>query len=241
MSPLFDDDRQEPARKDADLTLGVGSLLSIFFGIVLICGVFFGFGYSMGRRNSHPAPATASSAREGPAETVSELSGNASRPTGASTAPAPSTPAAHGADEPTSTREANPGPARPEVPAAPAPKPAPSPQAAPETSLDSAPAPTRRDAASHSHMGIKAPLEQAEGDAAPAPGRPVMVQIAAISRRSDAEVLASALERRGFTPAIRPGTSDHLFHVQIGPFSSRSQAEAVKQRLLSDGYNAILK
>ena len=51
MRSLFDEDDREEPKSDADLTLGIGSLLSIFFGVVLICGIFFGFGYSMGRRN----------------------------------------------------------------------------------------------------------------------------------------------------------------------------------------------
>ncbi len=52
MNSLFDEDDREEPKSDADLTLGIGSLLSIFFGVVLICGIFFGFGYSMGRRNA---------------------------------------------------------------------------------------------------------------------------------------------------------------------------------------------
>ena len=35
--------------KASEITLSTASLLGIFFGLVLICGVFFGFGYSMGR------------------------------------------------------------------------------------------------------------------------------------------------------------------------------------------------
>ena len=59
MRSLFDEDGQEESRSDADLTLGIGSLLSIFFGVVLICGIFFGFGYSMGRRNARATAAPA--------------------------------------------------------------------------------------------------------------------------------------------------------------------------------------
>src|ERR1700744_631100 len=60
MNTLFDEDDRDEPKSDADLTLGIGSLLSIFFGVVLICGIFFGFGYSMGRRNARTTvvPAT---------------------------------------------------------------------------------------------------------------------------------------------------------------------------------------
>ncbi len=68
-----------------------------------------------------------------------------------------------------------------------------------------------------------------------------MVQIAAISRQEDAEVLAGALRKHGFNPSVRPGTTDKLFHVQVGPFTDKAQAESIKQHLLADGYNAIMK
>src|SRR3984957_8737195 len=59
MKSLFDEDDREEPKSDADLPLGIGSLLSIFFGVVLICGIFFGFGYSMGRRNARTTVAPA--------------------------------------------------------------------------------------------------------------------------------------------------------------------------------------
>ena len=34
---------------DTEIALGTRSLLAIFFGLVLICAVFFGLGYSVGR------------------------------------------------------------------------------------------------------------------------------------------------------------------------------------------------
>ena len=41
-SRLAGDDEQE-------ITLGTRSLLGVFFGLVLVCGIFFGLGYSVGR------------------------------------------------------------------------------------------------------------------------------------------------------------------------------------------------
>src|SRR3984893_16899651 len=78
MNSLMDEiDPDEEPRSSTDLTLGVGSLLSIFFGVVLICGIFFGFGYSMGRRNSHAAVPSAASTSPIPAN---ELSGAPLKP-----------------------------------------------------------------------------------------------------------------------------------------------------------------
>ena len=68
-----------------------------------------------------------------------------------------------------------------------------------------------------------------------------MVQIAAISNPADADVLVGALQKRGYSVTARHVTSDALIHVQVGPFSNRADAIAMRQKLLGDGYNAILK
>jgi DedD protein len=54
-------------------------------------------------------------------------------------------------------------------------------------------------------------------------------------------VLVSALRQRGYGVSVRSEPQDKLLHVQVGPFASHSQAVAMKQKLLSDGYNAIIK
>ena len=68
-----------------------------------------------------------------------------------------------------------------------------------------------------------------------------MVQVAAVSRQEDAEILVSALKKRGYNAVIRNDPRDSLLHVQIGPFASRDEARAMRTKLLADGYNAILK
>jgi len=77
--------------------------------------------------------------------------------------------------------------------------------------------------------------------ALPSPGSPV-VQVAAMSHQEDADVVALDLKRRGYTVAIRHEPQDKLFHVQIGPFAGKKEADAMRQRLQADGYNnAIVK
>jgi len=68
-----------------------------------------------------------------------------------------------------------------------------------------------------------------------------MVQIAAVRMQQDASVLVSALQRRGYNVVVRHEAQDTLLHVQIGPFTSRTQAFAMRSRLLADGYNAVVK
>ncbi len=58
MRTLFDTDEEEIEGKASEITLSTASLLGIFFGLVLVCGVFFGFGYSMGRGTGATAQAS---------------------------------------------------------------------------------------------------------------------------------------------------------------------------------------
>jgi cell division septation protein DedD len=68
-----------------------------------------------------------------------------------------------------------------------------------------------------------------------------MVQIAAVSHPDDASVLVNALRKRGYTVTAQRKPEDGLIHVWIGPFSSRDEANRWKQKLLDDGYNAIVQ
>ena len=56
-----------------------------------------------------------------------------------------------------------------------------------------------------------------------------------------ADTLITALEQRGYDVVIRQEPQDKLLHVQVGPFATRKEADSMRQRLLSDGYNAIVK
>ncbi|HEY3989934.1 MAG TPA: SPOR domain-containing protein [Acidobacteriaceae bacterium] len=272
MNSLFDEDNHEEPKSDADLTLGIGSLLSIFFGIVLICGIFFGFGYSMGRRNGRAAatpttllpPQTAANTSPLPENALSGAPLKPQQPDNSSAFPPSFTnptpdenkaqanahaPAANPpAPDETAHRSADQGSTREGSSREGSAKPPPPPKTArvvepttPDPSLNAVPFAHRAPLPSKPHAGINAPLAQAPGDSPIIPGQPIMVQIAAVSRQEDAEVLAGALRKRGFNPTVRPGTGDKFFHVQVGPFTDKNQAETMKQQLLADGYNAIVK
>jgi DedD protein len=247
MKSLFDEDDHEEPKSDADLTLGIGSLLSIFFGVVLICGIFFGFGYSMGRRNSHATVPPAASTSPIPANELSGAPLKPEQPDGA--APSEEANAAHpdesksaAAKPPAQDEAVTSKPAKASAPpAASAKATRVSEPTTPDPSLNAVPFTHRAPLPSKPHAGVMAPLAQAPGDSPIVPGQPIMVQIAAVSRQEDAEVLAGALRKRGFNPTVRPGTGDKFFHVQVGPFTDKTQADAMKQHLLADGYNAIVK
>ena len=76
--------------------------------------------------------------------------------------------------------------------------------------------------------------------AAEAPSRS-MVQIMALSNPDDAESMVAALKRHGYNAAVDHDSQDPLLHLEVGPFTSKTDAEAMRQRLLGDGYNAIVR
>ena len=68
-----------------------------------------------------------------------------------------------------------------------------------------------------------------------------MVQVAAVTHQEDAETEISSLRRRGYSPVARTDPGDRFIHIQVGPFSNKKDAEAMRQRLMGDGFLAIVK
>ncbi|QHN04955.1 hypothetical protein FTO74_17485 [Granulicella sp. WH15] len=224
------------APKDREISLGTTMLLGIFFALALLCAVFFGFGYSLGTRHLTAQAQTANEAAV--ATNFSSFKPSPGSPLGSSSAPA----------QPRSTAVTVPYPA-PEEPSAKAKTPPPAestgkpaatvaPPAATVATPVVAPAPARPVARLVAASGGAAP---AILPAIPAGAASAVVQIAAVSHQEDADLLISTLKRRGYNVAIHQEPQDKLLHVQIGPFPSRKEADAMRQRLLADGFNAIVK
>jgi pilus assembly protein CpaC len=70
---------------------------------------------------------------------------------------------------------------------------------------------------------------------------PAMVQIVALSHKEDADAMVTALKRHGYDVSISQDPRDTLLHLEVGPFTNKNDAEAMRQRLLVDGYNATVK
>ena len=70
-----------------------------------------------------------------------------------------------------------------------------------------------------------------------------MVQIAALSREDDAVSLAGALRKKSYNVIVvnNPTTNDKFYHVQVGPFATLQEADAMKAKLTAEGYNPIVK
>jgi DedD protein len=222
---------------DRELTISSTTLLAIFFGLVLICGLFFGLGYTLGRRSPADAsvlPAAASAGDIQPAATTSKPSAASQPPiTAAPADPQAADAATTGVDslsEPAKSPEA--------VTTSPAQSPAQNPVQT-STPVVKPALPLLTQAAATPSPSANATTSAAAASAGIPAG--IMVQIAAISNPADADVLVSALQKRGYSVTARRATTDSLIHVQVGPFPTRADAIAMRQKLLSDGYNAILK
>jgi cell division septation protein DedD len=230
MRGVFDDRELEEAapRHDTELTLSSVTLLLIFFALVLLCGLCFGLGYSMGNhgsRDSSVAQAPAASARiSTPADGARpKPSANASAQTvaavqsstGAASVPAPVV-AASGTASNASGQSGQSNQAAQWVAVKPA--------------LGAGANPVQ-------------PGLPAASAVTPAlvPAGSLMVQIAAVSQPEDADVLMSALRRKGYAVVTRRDPLDGLIHVRIGPFKTLDDAEKWRQKLLNDGYNAIVQ
>ena len=68
------------------------------------------------------------------------------------------------------------------------------------------------------------------------------VQVAAVTKRDDADALVDALKKKQYPAFVADGpSSDKLLRVQLGPFADIKDAEGMRTRLINEGYNPILK
>jgi DedD protein len=208
--------------QDTEITLGTAKLLSLFFGLVMVCAVFFALGYTLGRKSDVGLAAGANTPLQtsiGP------------KPAGsASTQPAPSMTFYKAVEQ----KDAN------------AQLTTPSTDAASENSAAGQPAAqtTGTPAAS---SGASSPGTTAQPSSNPAdpmaalPTSAYFVQVAAVTKQEDADALVDALKKKQYPAFVASNSVDKLLRVQIGPFADIKDAEATRSRLINDGYNPIVK
>jgi cell division septation protein DedD len=223
--------RQYNNGRDREITLGTTMILGIFFALAVLCAAFFGFGYSTGRHSALTTAAAGSaaplSASNGPLKPGAGITASNpyAQPVPSDTTPAFGLPASRiPASDVAPTRPA-PAPDR-VVAEGPYVRPTPLPPA------ETTPKPARIVAVAAS-VPTATPVSLGTGQ--------FMVQIAAVSHQEDGELLVTSLKRRGYNVAIHTEPQDKLLHVQIGPFNNRREADSMRQRLLGDGFNAIVK
>jgi cell division septation protein DedD len=207
MDDDFNPDEFRPAayRPDTEVTLGPMLLLSIFLGMMLLCGLCFGLGYTMGSRSTLESPATGQQPGAG---TAAQTGGAHPKPLATSQ----KTPDAHSGGN--------------NLPAS-------------ATYGENRRADARSSGRSYSNGGGS--TQPQVNPALPDTANAVMIQIATLTRKEDADILISALSKRGYKATARRDAANNKLHVRIGPFSNRKDANAMCQKLINDGYNAIVQ
>src|ERR1043166_4866461 len=102
-----------------------------------------------------------------------------------------------------------------------------------DTATSAAPAPNASSA--------QAPANSAADPSTTVPSPGYFVQVAAVSKQEDADALVDALKKKDYPAFVASAATDKLFRVQLGPFSEVKDAEAMRTKLVGDGYSPILK
>lgn len=197
-----------PKNEDGEfeLILANRQLLSVFFIVVVLLGVFFTMGYIVGR-NSGPAQVDVASARKPEQKPLVVDS-----PAPQETQPAASAPAATPA--PTSTQAQQP----PE-------------EAKPEAKVEPKPAPKREEP---KKKEPPAPKEKPAPAAAPASGQTYLQLVA--TAKAEADVMVDVLHQKKFKAiAVEIPEKPGLFRVLVGPLADGT-LNKVKSDLQSSGF-----
>ena len=73
------------------------------------------------------------------------------------------------------------------------------------------------------------------------PGSALILQVAALTRESDALDLASRLQKKKFPAFVLSPQGDKYYRVQVGPYADPKAAEAARKGLEDAGFKAIVK
>src|SRR5579863_8654787 len=198
--------------QDTEITLGTAKLLGLFFGLVIVCAVFFALGYTLGRK-SDSGLATVS-----PAVPL-QTSSNRNKPAGSASPAAPPMTFYKAVEQ----KDANPQ----LTPAADA--------------VSTAPAAAADQPASSSGTQSSSQSNTPPDPMVPVPAGNYFVQVAAVSKQEDADSLVGALKKKQYPAFVANSSTDKLLRVQLGPFGDIKEAEGIRTRLVNDGYSPILK
>jgi DedD protein len=199
------------ASQDTEITLGTARLLSLFFGLVIVCAVFFALGYTLGRKAD---VGTVSAAGSLPVPGA----GNGAKPAGSSA----STPMTF--YKAVEQKDANPQ-------LTPPPDAATSAAQAAGNSSNSLPA----------GQPQPAQPSNPSDPIGTVPTAGYFVQVAAVTKQEDADALVDALKKKQYPAFSSNSAVDKYVRVQVGPFADIKDAESMRSRLINDGYNPILK
>jgi DedD protein len=229
--------------EERDITIGPGKLLGLFFMLVMICGVFFAIGYSLGKTSAH----------EQALNDKTPLNASLSQPiVGDSSVPKPSAASQSKSESGASAADPNgDGPSSPDLTFFNAVK-RDDRNSGTETRANSPTTPAKVEASvagankevASAGTASAEPSSAAKSPAVPASANGAfVVQIAAVTREEDAAALAGALRKKNYSVFVvnNPAVHDKFYHVQVGPFTTLQDAETIKAKLTGEGYNPIVK
>jgi DedD protein len=202
------------SQQDTEITLGTGKMLGLFFALVVVCAVFFAIGFSLGKKSAPGGTASVPATQAGTSSTARPEAGKIG-----SAAPSSDFTFYKAVEQKTADGQL----ATPETTAQTTGQPAPPPAEAAKTpAAEAAPPPSTLPAATSTSS--------------------YFVQVAAVTRQEDADALVEALKKKNY-PAFTAtsAAADKLFHVQVGPFGELKDAQDMRNRLVADGYNPIVK
>jgi DedD protein len=212
--------------EDTEITLGTGKLLVLFFVLVAICAGSFSLGYKLGSK-SEAAVSSAVSLNTTPgvmkpASSAMSAPVNAPKPVEQKNAPPDPGTAAADAKPTTPGDSSNPANAG--------------------AAGNSAANASAANSSATSQSGAATSATNAPDPATTLPASAYFVQVAAVSKQDDAEALVDALKKKNYPAFVAASaTTDKLFRIQVGPFPDIQEAEAMRTRLIGDGYNPIVK
>jgi DedD protein len=220
----------EESVRDTELTLGESTLFVLGGGLLVLCVLCFGLGYVAGHRKSAAQPVSDILPTPNVRSSVTPVGSGSMPGAGQAQTLAQAQPAAEVSKDTSgdSTQPAQVVPTSADNGAGSA-------QPQLKQAVDSKVQPVLGgppSASPSSGTQILPPMTKTQG---------WMVQIAAVSHPEDADVLVNALRRRGYSVSARRDNGDTLIHVQTGPFVNRNDANAMRQKLLNDGYNAVVQ
>lgn len=216
-----------------ELVLGNKQLLSVFFIVVVLLGVFFTMGYIVGR-NMSPAggPQMAGNVESNPL--VVEPSGPGAPPPPQpgpidKPSPLPSNPPPAATTTPPATTSAPPKPEPAKV-EQPKPEPAKTPVPKPEPVKPPPPKPEPVKTAPPKPAATKPALAPASGG--------TYLQVAA-TRKPDADMLVDVISKKGFRVTVAPVPDSELFRVLVGPASGPDELNKLKTDLAAIGFKGF--
>jgi cell division septation protein DedD len=69
----------------------------------------------------------------------------------------------------------------------------------------------------------------------------IVLQVAALTRDTDALALAEALQEKEYPAFVLTPSADNLYRVQVGPYADAKSAEIAKRSLEREGFKTITK